>query len=117
MGLESLFKRFLDGVDVIYNLLSVPIGGVFAFDELELYFSLVGRVFDDFTVGPSAYPTALMRSRCGVSVYCVPEGCIPVQCALVPLCLVCRLAGPLDLVAGLIGGGRRSFLQYQCYVC
>ena len=52
MGLESLFKWLVDGMDVVYNLLNVPISGVFAFDELELSYSLVGRVSDEFTVGP-----------------------------------------------------------------
>ena len=52
MGLESLFKRFVDDVDVVYNFLNVPISGVFVFDELELSSSLVGRLSDEFAVGP-----------------------------------------------------------------
>ena len=40
MGLESLLKRFVDGVDVIYGLLAVLISGLFTFDELELSSSL-----------------------------------------------------------------------------
>ena len=43
MGLEILFNRFVDGVDVAYNLLSVPISGLFAFDELELSSSILGK--------------------------------------------------------------------------
>ena len=37
---------------MVCDLLSVPISGVFAFDELELSSSLVGRVFDEFAVEP-----------------------------------------------------------------
>ena len=39
-------------MDVVYDVLSVPISGVFTFDELELSFSLVGRTSDEFAVGP-----------------------------------------------------------------
>ena len=52
MVLEGLFKRLVDGVDVVYDFLHVSISGVFAFDELELSFSLVGRVSDRFAVWP-----------------------------------------------------------------
>ncbi len=52
MVLEGLFKWLVDGVDVVYNFLNAPISGVFAFDELEFSSSLVGRVFDEFAVGP-----------------------------------------------------------------
>ena len=52
MMLEGLFKRLVDGMDVIYNFWDVPISGVFAFDELKLSSSLVGRVSNEFTVGP-----------------------------------------------------------------
>ena len=44
MVLEGLLKRLEDGVDVVYNFVHVSVRGVFAFDELELSFSLVGRV-------------------------------------------------------------------------
>ena len=47
-----MFKRFVDGVDVFCDLLRVPISGVFAFDELELSYSLAGRVSDEFALGP-----------------------------------------------------------------
>ena len=51
MLLEGLLKRLVDDVDVVYNLLHASVSGVFAFDELELSSSLVGRVFDEFAVG------------------------------------------------------------------
>ena len=52
MMLEGLFKRLVDGVDVVYNFLIVPISGVFAFDDLELSSFLGCRVSDKFAVGP-----------------------------------------------------------------
>jgi len=52
MSLEGLFKRFVDDVDVVYNFWNVSIGGLFIFYELELSSSLIGRVFDEFAVGP-----------------------------------------------------------------
>ena len=59
MGLESLFKRFIDGMDVIYDLLRVPITGVFAFDELDLSSSLECRVSDVFAAGPKCVSNRL----------------------------------------------------------
>ena len=73
MILEGLFKRLVDCVDVVYNFSNVRICGVFAFNELELSSSLLGRVSDEFPVGPKCVSN---RPVCGVSVYCVPEGCI-----------------------------------------
>ena len=52
MTLESLFNRLVDNVDVVYNFWNVPIRGVFAFDDLELSSSLIGRVSNEFAVGP-----------------------------------------------------------------
>ena len=52
MVLEGLFKRLVDVVDEVYDFLHVSVHGVFAFDKLELSSSLVGRVFDEFAVGP-----------------------------------------------------------------
>ncbi len=72
MSLESLFKRFVDGVDVIYNLLSVPISGVFTFDELELSSSLVGRISDEFAIGPKCVSNRLDEVR---SVVCQSSVC------------------------------------------
>ena len=62
MVLKSLFKRLIGGVDVVYDLLHVTVGGLFAFDKLEWSSSMVGRVFNEFAVGPHVYPTTLMRS-------------------------------------------------------
>ena len=67
MSLEGLFKRLIYGVDVIYDFLDVPVSGVFAFDELELSSSLVGRVSDEFAVGPkcvSNYPNEVRSVMC-----------------------------------------------------
>ncbi len=50
--MEGLFKRLVDGVDVVYDFWDVPICGVFAFNESEFSSSLVGRVSEQFTVGP-----------------------------------------------------------------
>ena len=50
MALKSLFKRFIDGVDVVYDFLYVSVGGVFVFDKLELSSSFVDRVFNEFAV-------------------------------------------------------------------
>ena len=50
--MKSLFERLIDGVDVIYDFLYVSVGGVFAFDKFELSSSFVGRVFNEFAVGP-----------------------------------------------------------------
>ena len=63
MMLEGLFKRLVDGVDVVYNFWNVPISGVFAFDELELSSSLVGRVFDKFEAGFKCLPNRLDEVR------------------------------------------------------
>ena len=52
MMLEGLFKRLIDGVDVVYDFWNVPISGVFAFDDLKFSFSLVCRVSNEFAVGP-----------------------------------------------------------------
>ena len=52
MVLEGLFQRLVDGVDMVYDFLHVSVSGVIAFDELKLSSSLVGRVFDEFAVGP-----------------------------------------------------------------
>ena len=64
MDLESLFKRFVDDVDVVYDLLCVPISEVFAFDELELSSSLKSRISDEFTVGPKCVSNRLDEIRC-----------------------------------------------------
>ncbi len=53
MSLEGLFKWFVGSVDVVYNFWNVPISGVFAFYELELSSIFIGRVFDEFAVGPT----------------------------------------------------------------
>ena len=52
MMLEGLFKRLIDGVDVVYDFWNVPIRGVSAFNELEFSSSLVCRVSDEFAAGP-----------------------------------------------------------------
>ena len=52
MSLEGLFKRIVDGVDVVHNFSNVPISGVFAFYELELSPSWAVMVSDDVAVGP-----------------------------------------------------------------
>ena len=52
MVLKGLFKRLIDGVDVVYGFLYVAVSGVFAFDKLELCSSFVGRVFDESAIGP-----------------------------------------------------------------
>ena len=52
MALKSLFKRLIYGADVVYDFLYVSVGGVFAFNKLELSSSFVGRVFNEFVVGP-----------------------------------------------------------------
>ncbi len=67
MGLESLFKWFVDDVDVAYGLLSFPINGVFTFDELELSSSLVGRISDEFAIRPKCVSYRLDEVR---SVVC-----------------------------------------------
>jgi hypothetical protein len=52
VGLDSFLKWFVDGVDVVYDLLRFPISGVFALDELELMSSsLECRVSSEFAVG------------------------------------------------------------------
>ena len=96
MAMKSLFKRVIDGVDVVYDFLYVSFGGVFAFDKLELSSSFLGRVFNEFTVGPKcvSYRRGLV---CDVSVYVEPEVCIPGWCVLVLQCPVYRLVGPLVL--------------------
>ena len=63
VGLESLFKRFVDSVDVVYDLLRVPISGVFAFDELKLSSSLEGRVSNELDVGPKCVSNRLDEVR------------------------------------------------------
>ena len=101
MGLESLFKWLVDGMDVVYNLLNVPISGVFAFDELELSCSLVGRVSDEFAVGPKCVTNHLDEV---LSVVCRSIVCrkdvFRYGMFFFSLCLVCRLVGPLGLGAG-----------------
>ncbi len=47
-----MFERLIDGVDVVYGFLYVSVGGVFTFDKLEMSSSFVGRVFNEFAVGP-----------------------------------------------------------------
>ena len=66
MGLESLFKRFVDNVDVVYDLLSIPISGVFAFDELELSSSLVGRVYNERCMSVVFGVGSLGSLRCSI---------------------------------------------------
>jgi hypothetical protein len=53
VSLESLFELFVDGVDLVYDLLRVPINGLFALDELQLSPSLECRVSDELAVGPN----------------------------------------------------------------
>ena len=64
---EGLFKRLVDGVDVVYYFKNVPISGVFAFNELEFSSSLVGRVSNEFAVGPKCVSNRLDEVR---SVMC-----------------------------------------------
>jgi hypothetical protein len=47
-----LFERLIDDVDVVYDFLYVSVGGVFAFDKLDLSSSFIDRVFNEFTAGP-----------------------------------------------------------------
>ena len=63
MVLEGLFKRLVHGVDVVYSFLHVFISGVFAFDELKLFLSLVGRVSNEFPVGPKCVSNRLDEVR------------------------------------------------------
>ena len=60
--LKGLFKRLADCVDVVSNSFNVLICGVFAFDELELSSSLVGRSLMSLPLGPNGNSSALMRS-------------------------------------------------------
>jgi hypothetical protein len=72
MVLGGLFKRLVDGVDEVCDFLHISISGVFAFDELELSLSLVGRVFDEFAVGPKCVSNRLgeVRSVVRWSIVC-----------------------------------------------
>ena len=63
MALKSLFKRLIDGVDVVYDFLYVFVGGVFAFNKLELSSSFVGMVFNEFAVGPKCVSYRLDEVR------------------------------------------------------
>jgi hypothetical protein len=47
-----LLERLIDDVDMVYDFLYISVGGVAAFDKLELSSSFVGRVFNEFAVGP-----------------------------------------------------------------
>ena len=63
MVLKGLFKRLVDGVNVVYDFLYISVSGVFAFEELELSSPLVGRVFDEFAVGPKCASNRLDEVR------------------------------------------------------
>jgi len=72
MVLEGLFKRLEDGVDVVDDFLHVSITRLFAFDELELSFSLIGRVYDELAAGPKCVSNRHDEVR---SVVCWAIGC------------------------------------------
>ena len=50
IGLQCLSERLTDSIDVVDNCLNVAIGGVFAFDDLNVSLTTIDEVFNEFAL-------------------------------------------------------------------
>ncbi len=56
MGLECYSERFIDVIDVVDTCLYVAVGGVFAFDDLDLSLATICEVFDEVALRVEGVP-------------------------------------------------------------
>jgi hypothetical protein len=50
MGLKGYSKGLIDIVDVVNDFLNVPVGGLFAFKDLDLTMASICEVFNKFSL-------------------------------------------------------------------